>query len=246
MNAIRGLGEGVLDEVIIKKVLRSLKTKYGTKFSPIEEDKDLKTFSMDELFGSLLASEKITINGETSKREVALNITKKGKEVDTSAKEDGSDTAKAKFVRKLKKGSSKYKGKHPFKCFNCGKIGHFAAKYPYEEKGEDEKHNVKIFGKENVKKSYNPKRRNFRRKNNLYTLKSDATDEESVSDENYSEDEKEVNLFMGQEELDEGHTSRIYCRTQTRNQSSLNSNEKDEVEAEVDLEGELICALKEI
>jgi len=38
------------------------------------------------------------------------------------------DEIDAKFVRRLKKGSGKYKGKLPFKCFNCGKISHFASK----------------------------------------------------------------------------------------------------------------------
>jgi hypothetical protein len=28
----------------------------------------------------------------------------------------------AQFVRKLKRGSGKYKGKLPFKCFNCGRV----------------------------------------------------------------------------------------------------------------------------
>jgi DNA-directed RNA polymerase subunit N (RpoN/RPB10) len=32
-------------------------------------------------------------------------------------------------VRKLQRGSGKYKGMFPFKCFNCGKIGHFASKF---------------------------------------------------------------------------------------------------------------------
>jgi hypothetical protein len=38
-------------------------------------------------------------------------------------------------VKRLKKGSGKYKGKLPFKCFNCGRIGHFANKFPH--KGKD-------------------------------------------------------------------------------------------------------------
>jgi hypothetical protein len=31
------------------------------------------------------------------------------------------DDIEEKFVRRLKKGSGKYQGKLPFKCFNCGK-----------------------------------------------------------------------------------------------------------------------------
>jgi hypothetical protein len=34
-------------------------------------------------------------------------------------------------VRRLKKGTGKYKGKIPLKFFNCGKIGHFSSECPY-------------------------------------------------------------------------------------------------------------------
>jgi len=54
------------------------------------------------------------------------------------------DVAEEKIVRRLKKGSCKYKGKIPFKCkykgnipfkcFKCGKIGHFASKCPHKHK----------------------------------------------------------------------------------------------------------------
>jgi hypothetical protein len=42
--------------------------------------------------------------------------------------------------RNLKKGYGKYKGKLPFKCFNCGKVGHFVDKCTYakDESSEDE------------------------------------------------------------------------------------------------------------
>jgi hypothetical protein len=38
----------------------------------------------------------------------------------------------ANFVKKLKRGTGKYKGKSPFKCFNCGRIGHYANKCHFE------------------------------------------------------------------------------------------------------------------
>lgn len=57
-------------------------------------------------------------------------------------------------MRKLKKGSGKYKGKLPFKCFNCGKIRNFASKCPYGEKDGDKKKSNKSFGKDKMKKTY--------------------------------------------------------------------------------------------
>jgi len=48
------------------------------------------------------------------------------------------------FVHNLKKGTrGKYRGKLPFKCFNCGAVGHFVAKCPYNEKNKEDETSYK-------------------------------------------------------------------------------------------------------
>lgn len=132
MNTIRGLGEEIAGEIIVKKVLRSLTYKYNTKVSTIEEAKDLKTFTMDELFRSLTAYEMRTTGEASSRKEAVFNSTKKGKEkVANKGSSEDLDVEVAKFVRKLKRGFGKYRGKLPLKCFNCSKDGYFATKCPY-------------------------------------------------------------------------------------------------------------------
>lgn len=66
----------------------------------------------------------------------------------------------ANFVRKLKRGKGKYKGKLPFKSSNYGDIRYCLAKYPYKKKEDNEEESHKE--KSNMKKS------NFKR-NKLYS-----------------------------------------------------------------------------
>lgn len=79
VNTIRELGEDISDEFIVKKVLSS-HIQVQTRVSAIEEAKDPKLFSMDELFGSLTAYEMRTSSEGTSKKDPAFNSIKKGKE----------------------------------------------------------------------------------------------------------------------------------------------------------------------
>lgn len=46
---------------------------------------------------------------------------------------DGLTEVEENFVSRLKKGIGKYKGELTFKCFNCGRIGHFSSKCTFKE-----------------------------------------------------------------------------------------------------------------
>jgi hypothetical protein len=57
VNTIKGLGEEVKETIIVKKVLRSLPSRFDPKISSIEEIEDLDNLTIDELHGILTAYE---------------------------------------------------------------------------------------------------------------------------------------------------------------------------------------------
>jgi hypothetical protein len=70
------------------------------------------------------------------------------------------------FVRKLQRGTEKYKGMFPLKCFNCGGIGHFASKCSHATNKESDEEKYPKNKKKNQKGRRN-KNKFF--KKSLYT-----------------------------------------------------------------------------
>ena len=107
------LGEKFEEAFLIQKILRYLFDKFNPKVSAIEELNDLKTLSIDQLLGTLTAYEMRISKYKSITREASFKANK-----NTNS---DLDDIEANFVRILKKGSRKYQGKLPFKCFNHGK-----------------------------------------------------------------------------------------------------------------------------
>jgi len=91
---------------------------------------------MDELHAIIRAYEMRTYEDEKPTRwearfKSSRKIRDKGNK-DEEGSGDDSYVEEANFVRKLKRGTKRYKGKLAFKCFNFGKIGHYSKKCPFE------------------------------------------------------------------------------------------------------------------
>ena len=73
-NQLKIYGEGVKDRTVIEKVLRFLSTKFDVVVAAIEETKDLKTMTVDELMGSLLSHEVRIDRNKDSTLETSFKI----------------------------------------------------------------------------------------------------------------------------------------------------------------------------
>ena len=116
----------------------------------------------------------------SSKKESTFKASKESKKPEVILKNhsENSDDAESLLIKKLKRGTSKYKGKLPLKCFNCGKIGHFASKF-FHPKPDDS--NDEETSKKSKKKKVGNK--NFYNKNKIFYYMEDSEDEDTSEDE---------------------------------------------------------------
>jgi hypothetical protein len=135
VNVIRGLGEELDESLVVQKVLISLLLKYDAKVSAIEETRDLTKMTMDELHGSLIAYEmRKGTKRDHPNNEAAFKAINKTKDKDNDLDEEIEN-----FVRRFQKGSGRYKGKSPLKCFKCGRIGHIVENCYYKKRSLNNK-----------------------------------------------------------------------------------------------------------
>lgn len=222
-NMIRGLGEEFKEEMIAQKVWRSLPMRLNAKISVIEEIPNLKDLNVDQLHGTLTFYEMRVGMDKSKLKEAKFRVSNKGKEhkVHQDCSNSESDQDLAQLATKLERGSGKYKGKFPFKCFDYRRVGHLSSKYPYKEKDEREE-DLKFTNESQTyqkKKAY--KKKGFYSKEESLAPKSDCEDS--------SKNESNKYLLMA-------------LKTNAKKQSIMDSKE----EGVVDLEGELISALDEL
>ena len=141
-NELKSLGKAFTTEELVRKILRFLPQTWEAKVTAIQEAKDMKSISLDELIGNLQTYElrRSSQQKEENKRDRGLAL--KALEEDSSdMDEEDMALITRKFKKFFRKSKELSKKKNPVKtknsdkeqvpgCFKCGKRDHFVKNCP--------------------------------------------------------------------------------------------------------------------
>ncbi|KAK2386041.1 putative mitochondrial protein [Trifolium repens] len=140
VHQMQTCGENITDKMVVEKVLRSLNPKFDFIVVAIQESHDISDMKIEALQSSLEAHELMVINRSSERTSQQALQAQSGSKESKNHKNKGkgksnwSKDSKIKTEDKTessKGGYDKNQGKKKFdkskiKCYNCGKLGHFA------------------------------------------------------------------------------------------------------------------------
>eukprot|EP00253_Pinus_taeda_P022128 PITA_22128 len=152
VNCMKNLGEEIKEVIVAEKVLRSLSPKFDSKDFSIEENQNLQNLTMSQLY-IFLTTYEMRKGGPSDRREATFKASGKGDYYESGHMLE--EEEESNFVKNLQWGTGRFRGKLPFKCFACGRVGHYASKCLHKDKLDKGKEPVRWNKKQNVsKKSY--------------------------------------------------------------------------------------------
>ncbi|KAK8608158.1 hypothetical protein V6N13_023589 [Hibiscus sabdariffa] len=163
VNGLKGFGEIIPEDKLVRKLLYSLPESWDSKRTAIIEAKDLKTLKLDALMGSLLTheimkqgredekkrEEKKLEKKEVEKKKIGIALKASQDESDSSGEEDDEEMAMLakRFTRFMKsqrgrrfqrkvdfKNKSKEEEKDQLICYECKRPGHIISECPQLKK----------------------------------------------------------------------------------------------------------------
>ena len=155
INGLKALGKDFSNCELVSKILRSLPKSWDPKVTTIQEAKDIKTFPLEELIGSLMTYEMTCQDHDElenplqkNRKDIALTSQEdhlKG----TSSDEDSENdivllTQKFKIFLRKNKFKNNTKNRLELKkdqviCYECKKPGHFKNECPQAKKKQPKK-----------------------------------------------------------------------------------------------------------